>query len=459
MKPGTGSSLTEDQKNAIRKIHALDGKAGLFMEMRTGKTRASLVYTEFRQCRRVLVVCPTTVIGVWQDEAAEIEYSLPVVDLWAAGTVRERAAALRKQGDGLVLINYESYWRPPLRGAIEKWRPDAVIFDEGHRLRHRGSRHSHFAHRLCDIGIPIRLMLTGTPSNNGLQDFWSMYRAVDPRIFGKSYADFAAEYLIIGGYAMREIKGYRHVERASALIARTSYQALATHTHQQEDVRVPVSLLDRTLYDTLRKRAIVEVESLRGQKRQIIARTVLTLLLRLQQTTSGFVRPEDDGPTETVSTEKLDAVKELVADSLAQKRKVVVFARFLHDVESLKTAFGPRVRVAVLVGGQSPGARRKIIADFRDGKYDVVVAQIRVASLGIDLSSASVGIFYSLTFSLDEFLQAKARLLGRHQTRDVTYYHVVARDTVDEKIYKALSKKIDIGSRLTDLHYSLDLLT
>lgn len=459
MKDGVGRSLTEDQKSAIRKIHALDGKAGLFMEMRLGKTRAALVYTEFRKCRRVLVVCPSIAIGVWDDECAEIGYGLPVIDLTSAGTIKERAAKLRATGDAIVLINYESYWRPPLRGAIEKWGLDAVILDEGQRIRHRGSRHSVFAHRLSTaLNVPIRLLLTGTPSNNGLQDMFSLYKFINPRVFGTDYADFTAQYLIMGGYARREVKGYRQVERATALISATSYQASATHAHQQEDIRVPVKLSDPSLYETLRKAAVAEIETLRGEKRQVIARTVLTLLLRLQQTTSGFVRPADDGPTETVSTEKLDAAKELVADSLAAGRKVVIFVRFLHDMESLQSAFGPHVRVATLVGGQTVKTRRQILDDFRDGKFDVVVAQIKVASVGIDLSTASVGIFYSVTFSLDEFLQAKARLLGRNQIRDVTYYHIVAKGTVDEKIYKALSAKIHIGSLITDLRYSLDLV-
>jgi superfamily II DNA or RNA helicase len=223
-------------------------------------------------------------------------------------------------------------------------------------------------------------------------------------------------------------------------------------------VRIPITLTSRSLYDRLRKEAVVEVNSMLGESRQVVAKTVLTLLLRLQQATSGFIRPADDGPTETVSTEKLDTTKELVADALAQRRKVVVFVRFLHDMESLRGAFGPSVRVGTLVGGQTSTARKAVVDDFRAGKYDVIVAQIRVASLGIDLSTASVGIFYSLTFSLDEFLQAKARLLGRHQTHDVTYYHLIATDTVDDKIYKALTAKIDIGSRLTELQYTLDLL-
>lgn len=459
MKPGVGRSLTDDQKDAIRKIHALGGKAGLFMEMRTGKTRAALVYTEFRKARRVLVVCPIMAIGVWIDECAEIGYNLPVIDLTSAGTVKERAKLLSRTGDAIVLINYESYWRVPLRGAIEKWRPEAVILDEGHRIRHRGSRHSRFAHRLCDLGIPLRLLLTGTPSNNGLQDIWSLYRFIDPRVFGEGYAIFAATYLKMGGFGGREVKGYMNVERANYLIDKTSYQARYDKPFEEEDIRVPVILSapTRALYDKLKQDSIVEVQRLAGESRTVIARTVLTLLLRLQQTTSGFIRPVDDGPSETISTEKLGIAQELVADSLAQNRRVVIFARFRHDVEALKAAF-PKYRVATLVGGQTTNQRRQIIADFRDGKYDIVVAQIKVASVGIDLSGASVGIFYSLGYSLDEFLQAKARLSGRFQTRNVSFYHLAARKTVDEKVYAALMTKIHIGSKLTDLGYVLNLL-
>lgn len=459
MKADVGRELFETQKDALRKVHSLCGRAGLFMEMRTGKTRVSLVYTEFRKCRRVLVVCPISVIGVWEDEAASIEYSLPVIDLTAAGSIKERADRLKRTSDALVLINYESYWREPLRSAIIKWNPEAVILDEAHRIRHRGSRHSRFAHTFANRNTPIRLAPTGTPVTNGLQDVWSVYRFIDPDVFGRRYDDFAREHIIMGGYGGYEIKGYRNEPLVHQKIAATSYQAAAEHQIEFEDVRVPVRLSARAMeaYRELKKESIAEVVSAKGTH-VVLARIVLTLIMRLHQITSGFIRDEETHEEVTISSDKRDVAIELIEDAVAQGRKVVVFARFLHDITSLRAAMPKGVRFATLTGAAKAAQRSTVRRDFQAGKYDVILAQVKVASLGIDLASASVAIFFSVGFSLDEFLQAKARLLGPAQKRSVTFYHLVARGTVDEKIYDALQAKIAIAGRVTDLQYALDLL-
>lgn len=463
MKPGIAQTLFPEQVAALRRVHERDGKAGLFMEMGVGKSRVALVYTEYRRCRRVLVVCPISVVGVWERECAETGYSLPVIDLTSAGTVKDRAAFLRKTDSAIVLVNYESYWRRPLREQIDRWKPDAIILDEAHRIRHRGSRHSRFAHVLHDRNIPIRLALTGTPIVNGLQDAWSIYRFIDTRVFGERYADFALTYIRMGGYRGMEIKGYQNVERANSLIAATSFQAAKrADLPERQDIPVPIRLTPRTqkVYDDLKADAIVRVTSADGQQHTVLARIALTLLLRLQQITSGFVRGEgEDADSEivTISDEKVSAALEIIDDAVAQGQKVVVFARFLHDVDSIRDRLPSSIRAAVFTGRQTSKQRSQISRDFHAGKYDVIVSQIKASALGIDLTPANVAIFTSIGFSLDDFLQAKDRLHRYGQTRPVSYYHLLARGTVDEKVYAALRGKMSIASRVTDLTYALDL--
>ena len=453
-------SLFPEQKDALRLLDRMDGRAGLFMEMGTGKTRVSLIWTAYKQCRRVLVVCPISVVGVWEREARLIGYELPVIDLTAAGSIKERAAFLRKTDSALILINYESYWRRPLRDVILAWQPDCVILDEAHRIRHRQSRHSRFAHVLRDKGIPNRLALTGTPIVNGLQDVWSLYRFIDPRVFGERYSDFALTYIRMGGFRNMQIRGYLNVPEANAKIAATSYQAKKrADLPERQDIVVPIKLSPETrrAYTTLRDQAIARVRDTEGEERIVLARIVLTLLIRLQQITSGFVRDESDDDPVTISTEKVDATVDLINDAVAQGLKVVVFARFLHDVDSIRDRLSTSIRSAVFTGRQTGRVRKQIEQDFHQGKYDVIVSQIKAASLGIDLTPANIAIFTSVSFSLDDFLQAKDRLHRPGQTRPVSYYLLIAEDTVDEKVYDALRNKMSIASRVTSLTYALDL--
>lgn len=454
-------ALYEDQQLGVAKLQALNGRAGLFMEMGTGKTRTALAYADGAGARRVLVVCPLSVAGVWELECRDVGYSLPVVDLTEQDSLAKRAALLKCTGDALVVINYESYWREPLRKAILDWRPDTVILDEGHRIRHRGARQSRFAHALADQPfVTRRLLLTGTPITNGLQDAWSLYRFIDASVFGKRFVDFQNAYLMLGGWQGRQIVDYRNVGIARQRIDASSYQCKKRGLLGRRDQPIPVRLDSETLrvYAELKRRAMVEVADANGQPTTVVARIALTLLLRLQQLTSGFLRDVGADIVE-VGDDKGRRAVELITDAIDGGERVVLFARFLHDIELVRSLLPPSVRVAIIQGGVPIRERKRIMAAFKAGEYDVVLGQIKTASEGIDLTAASVAIFMSVGYSLHEFLQAKDRIHRIGQTRDVLYYHLLAARTVDVRVYRDLQAKINIAGRLTSLTYALDLFS
>lgn len=455
-----GVPLFKQQVEAIQKTDRLAGRSALFMEMRTGKTRSALVYARWKRARRILVVCPITAVSAWEGEAEALSYPLPVLDL-IVGTIAERAATLRRLGDAVVLINYESYWRKPLRDMILRWAPDTVILDEGHRIRHRGTRMTRFAHTLGDRShVQRKLLLSGTPISNGLQDAWSLYRFINPDVFGRVYKDFEARYLVMGGFQMREVKKFRNVEEMERLIDANSYQCKRESATIPRDEEIVVKLDERTraVYETLKKKAIVEIENAAtGKTQTVVAQLVLTMVLRLQQIACGFTRDVGEDPVE-ISNEKARYAVQLITDAMASGEKVVVFARFLHDLSAVEALLPANVRTVRIQGGMSSQARKEAIAGFRQGRYDVVLGQIKAASLGIDLTAASVAIFISVGYSLDDFLQAKARTEGPNQTRQTVCYHLIAEKTVDQKVYKILQNKIAIAGRVTNLSYALDLI-
>ena len=161
----------------------------------------------------------------------------------------------------------------------------------------------------------------------------------------------------------------------------------------------------RKLYRTLERDFIVYLEEGR-----ITAVNVLSQLVRLQQMTSGYAHTEDD----------LD---------------VVVFARFTHDLEVVH-------RVARRLGRPSyeiSGARKELSLWNEVG--GVLAVQIQSGGLGIDLTKARYAIYYSLGFSLGDYLQSRARLHRHGQERPVEIIHLVAAHTVDEKVMAALAAR------------------
>lgn len=465
--------LFNHQQRGLARMHELRGCCGVFAGMGTGKTRMTLAYVEQSGGKRILVVCPLSVTGVWERESRLIGFAGRVIDLTELMSNGQRAAMMRRIGNAVVLINYESYWREPLRTEILKWKPDTVILDEVHRIRHRTTRHTRFAHELGNKPfVKSRLGLSGTPITNGLQDAWSIYRFIDRTVFPNRWADFEDQFIQIDPFPFKRIVGYKNEDRARMLIAASSFQCPKEEANElppRMDVIVPVRLSETTrrVYKSLKKDGIVELQNAQGEPRVTMARIVLTLVLRLQQITSGFTTAflrDVENPSQAalgeeieLGTEKTQAAIELIESAKANGERSVVFARFRHDLQSLQRNMPKDVRYAVLDGSTPVRKRKEIQVEFQRGRYDVVLAMIQIASLGIDLTAANVGIFYSVGFNLDDFEQAKDRIHRTGQTKHVTYYHLQAENSVDQQVYTVLNEKLSLAARITSLATALEI--
>jgi SNF2 family DNA or RNA helicase len=443
------------QRRAVMDLVHLEGRGGLFLDMGTGKTRTALEIARQLRCRRILVVAPLSAVGVWKRESAVYWSKLKVGD-GTVGTIKDRAALALNGGSNLFIVGYETYWREPLRSAIIQWEPQIIIYDEGHRLKGRGTRQSRFAHRLTDI-VDRRLTLTGTPMPNGPEDLFGVFRAIEPDLFGVRWLDFEARYLRKGGYLNYQIVGYRNIEEIKAKVKSHSVRVTkqqALDLPEQVDVILPVSLESKTrkVYDELKKRAIAEIQGVvDGQPASGIAlsRTVLTNVLRLQTVGSGWVKLAS-GQIADLSREKESILIDLLSDATQQVGRIVIFCRFRHDIDRLLAALAGRERAFVLDGRTAPKDRDQVLQTFREVEYGYLLAQVAVASLGIDLSCSHTAIFYSLDYSLANYLQSRDRLHRHGQGHKVTYYHLLAEYTIDEEIYAVLQKKENLAKSILD---------
>lgn len=463
------SSLYPYQERAVKFLQHRDGRAGLWMEMGTGKTRVALTYAEREHFHRVLIVCPISVSSVWEQEIVKLGLDVLVRNLTSASIVqrtemlnfyREQQAVEHRPL--YIIVNYESFWRMPLREQLQKWRPDLVILDEAHRIKGRSTRQSKFAHSLTAI-VQARVALSGTPVTNGLQDLYSIYRFIDPLVFGTRYADFESRYVKKGGFQGYQIVGYYNEEEIAQKVRDTAFQiskAEALDLPERTDTVIPVKLSAKTRakYMEVKKNAIAEIE---GEDENgipkrgvVLARIVLTTILRLQQITNGFVTT-DTGETVIMSDEKLSICKELTSDAVEEGHQVVIFCRFLKDIARLSDAIPES---ATIHGSVPQPERARRLKAFQEGNIKVLICQIQVASLGIDLTASDIGIFYSTGFSLADFLQSRDRLHRHGQTKKVTYYHLLGERTVDHQVYEALQSKQQIASKVVNLDYARSLL-
>jgi SNF2 family DNA or RNA helicase len=174
-------------------------------------------------------------------------------------------------------------------------------------------------------------------------------------------------------------------------------------------------------------------------------------LLRLQQICGGYVRFDDEATARQISDgnpAKAQRLADMMEDSPSAE-PFVIFCRFSSDIAAVKAAANAVGRSV----SELSGARNQL-AEWQAGDTDVLVAQIQSGGIGIDLTRAAYGVFYSLGYSLAEYEQAVARLHRPGQERRTTIYHLTAtangRATVDGRVYEALRERKEVVNAIID---------
>lgn len=477
------TDLMQHQQLALERTRERQGRLGLFMERGTGKTRVALRYLEEQNVQRALVICPISVGSEWADEATAIGSSFAVfvaMDGPVATRVARIKAFLKTHTRVLLVLSYNGFWMPALSKIIRTWKPEAVIGDEAHRIKHRGSRRSramfYFA---LQSWCRIRMALTGTPVTQALEDVFSIYKFIDPTIFGTRWVDFAWKYLVLGGYSGDKVIGYRNEDEARARVAATSFQCARSDAIDlpgliplSRDVVLTTDSSDR--YRALRRDALVQITGQDTDGNTVtgiaLARIRFTVLLRLQQLAGGNITTVDNAEVD-VSAEKVEAAVDLAEQVLEDGEQVVIACRFRREAIRIAGALRAlhqgryRDQVGLWMGDANAAERTRLKHAFAARHLRVMVGTIAVMAEGVnELVGAAVAIVVSAGYSFDELMQFQGRFERIGQTKPTLFYFLRARlddgsQTVDHTIHKALVAKQKLAQRIVDLDYVRALIS
>ena len=430
----------------------IHGKAGalLAMEMGTGKTLVAIQRILDLKPKRTLVVAPLAVCEVWPDEwethVGESEHQVAVLD--AAGSAKRGVqldhAETMATARGLpliVVVNYESFWRPSIAKRILASDFDLVIYDEAHKLKTPSGKASKFAARLAWM-IQNRLGLTGTPLPNNPLDAFGLWRAIDPSLFGTVFAKFRKQYARMGGFEGRQVVGWINQDKFKRLMDLLTYRVdidvldLPEATDTVRYLELPADA--KETYHQLHKTFVADVAG-----GMVTASNALARLMKLREVTCGFVI-DDDGMTQYIHNERQAALEGVLEEIKGEK--VVVFCEFKEDVCRIKDAC---IEMDLAYGEVTGDQKDTVGGKIPDG-VDVLICNTKSGGLGLNLVAARYAIFYSVGFALSDHLQARRRVHRGGQTRTVTYVHLVAKGTVDEHVYKALRSKKEIIDEILD---------
>ena len=445
---------------------------GLLFEQGCGKTLTAIAIMGTRFARgeigRVLIVAPASVVPVWPKEFA-LHAGFPHKCRALEGPVKKRIEQLQEAvsiGDSpkpsklasdqvcphslaIVVINYEATWR--MEEALINWKPDMIICDESQRIKTPGARQSKCLHKLGRMA-KYRLVLTGTPVTQGPLDFYSQYKFLEPSIFGSSFYAFKAKYAIMGGYENREVIGYNNlpdlIKKAHSIAFRVRKEdALDLPEFTDQELYCELEAKAEKIYHQLAKESAAELEN----DKLLTAANVLAKLLRLSQLTGGYLG-DGEGEVHGVSKVKMKLLEETLSDLLEAGKKVVIFARFVPEMRAIRKLLDKKkVQYSFIAGEVKQQLRGEEVRRFQEEQEcRVFVAQIQTAGLGITLTAADTAIFYSLDYSFANYDQCRARIHRIGQQNKCTYIHLIARDTVDEKVLKALKAKKSVAEEIVD---------
>jgi len=469
----------------------------LHMEMGTGKTWVFLAHAErlFKAGKidGMLIIAPRGVHTNWALREIPQHLETPsTVRVWRTGAGKreklytaevleqekkaKRAArdVLKKDGKLRILaMNIDAIGTKDGFDLAKKFCQTfkvMIVIDESTRIKNEGTlRHD----RAMALGryVNHRYEGTGLPITNKPNDLFGQFEWMYSGLLGTtSYRAFVAEYSVLldpaTDWALKnmieknprmrfaqivkkdDITGkpmYRNLDKLNELLAPHAYRVLKKECTDLPDkvfkqIYFELTPKQRAVYKTMEEDLRFELEdgTIQGVAR-------LNVVSKLQQITSGFVLLKD-GTTVLLGERdnpRLKALKELMEDF--EGKKVIIWAWFKEEIKAIAALMKELGRAPVQYhGGVSDKDREAAIDEFQKGKADTFIGNQASGGIGITLTAASETIYYSNNFNLEHRAQSEDRNHRTGQKNQVTYYDLIAEDTIDDTISLALQTKTDL---------------
>lgn len=397
-----------------------------------GKTIQTIAALE-EDLGEYLILCPASLKYSWAEEIKKWKEGDVVQVVDGNKTVRQEQW---KRSTRWKIANYELLLHD---WDITPKQWDAIVCDEATRVSNPSAKTTKL---LKLLSAKKRIALTGTPVSNSPEDIYSIIDWISPRYLG-SYYQFLKKYCVREERYNRII-GYQNLkdlsEKVSRFMLRRTKEEVFTEFPPKiiENIIFELSEKERKLYEDVRLRIAEEVKKLD------IDHTTLALIpvkmLRLKQVAdhSSLISKE----VETSS--KLDALKEILKPVIASGDKAIVFTQFAEMAKILYSelnTYKPRL----IHGEISAENRQKAVEEFINDEECGVIVMTEAGAYGLNLQAASYVVHYDLPWSVSKLMQREDRAHRIGQTKPVTVYNLIAKNTIDEYVAKVLHKKQKIS--------------
>lgn len=424
------------QSVAIKQILA-HTHYGLLLDMGLGKTVStlmaieSLIYDRL-EVKKVLLIAPKKVAeSTWSQEASKWEQTRNLRISQVLGSAKDREQALQVDADIYVMNRENVIW------LCDKYKGkplpfDMLVIDESSSFKNpQAKRFKALKRHTFDRVV----LLTGTPAPNTLMDLWPQIYLLDKgERLGRTITEYRRRYFrpdktnghVVFSYALNPGADSQIYGRITDICMSLKAKDYLTLPDRIDNViEVVMSDSEKEKYKTMEKEHVLGL----GQENEISALNAASVANKLLQMANGYVY-DDEGDLVHIHDQKIDRLKELV--DVNEGKPMLVFYNYKHDLAAIKEAFPKATELS----------DDNDVADWNKGKIQMLLAHPASAGYGLNLQAGGhIIVWYGLTWSLEQYQQANARLHRQGQTEPVIVHHLVTKGTMDEQVMRSLSRK------------------
>ena len=431
----------EDGYRWMMRLAEWGAGACLADDMGLGKTVQTIAVLLARAKKGAsLVVAPASVVYNWQNEILRFA---PTLNVQVFNEADDRAQLIEKAGIyDVVLTTYGLLVREAEMLAGKAW--NVVCLDEAHTIKNRATKMSQAA---MSLKAEMRIALTGTPLQNYLSELWNLFQFINPGLLG-SFETFSHDFITsIEAEHNKQRQALLRRMLQPFLLRRTKAEVIDELPEKTEIIRrIELSADERIAYEALR----IEAQQMVDQAEKVDM-NVLASITRLRQAACSLDLVPNGTTMANNGGSKLADFTELISQIVTGGNRVLVFSQFtsfLHMAQQAITNYKLQITNFYLDGSTPLVKRKEMVEAFQRGEAQVFFISLKAGGLGLNLTGANYVLHLDPWWNPAIEQQATDRAYRIGQKRNVTVYHLIAADTIEEKILRLHKTKRDLADAL-----------
>lgn len=410
-----------------------------------------LLYVHRNEKMPSIIICPTSVLGNWQEELTRFAPSLKTYIHYGASRKKGNALleAIEQNETDVILTTYGVMTQD-----IDTFRPvewTSITLDEAQNIKNRQTKQSRAIRTLRGVH---HIALTGTPIENRLSELWSIFDFLNPGYFG-SFQAFTNDFILpVERDDDDEKREQLRLKIEPFLLRRTKKDtnlALNLPKKHEERERCPLTTEQAALYEGFIQEAKDRMQHAPPFERKGIVLAMLNRLKQLCNHPALFLKETPTSADDLMRRSiKLQRIVERAAEIVARGEKALIFTQYIGMGELIQYVLKENYQIDVpfLTGQMRKEERDSLVQSFQNGEFPLFLLSLRAGGTGLNLTAANHVLHADRWWNPAVEEQATDRAYRIGQTQFVHVVKFMTIGTIEEKIDQMLREKSELSDDL-----------